>query len=212
MAVEVKDKLVTVESAKVIHDSLNEKIEAHANSTANPHGVSPSQIGAVPTSRQINGKALSQNINLVPSDIGAAAEGHTHAVDEALSESSTNPVQNKIVSAAISQLSNENVNTKNTADSALTKANNAQTTADSKATVKTITANLSASGWSSNSQAVTVSGVSANNTVIVTPAPNSHLEYANCMVRCTAQAANKLTFTCEEVPANALTVNVVILS
>lgn len=212
MAVEVKDKLVTVESAKVIHDSLNAKINAHANQTGNAHGLTCAQLGAVPTSRTVNGKPLSANVSLTASDVGAAPSGHTHTVDSALSKSSSNPVQNKVVSAAISQLSNENVNTKNTADSALTKANNAQTTADSKATVKTVTANLSASGWSSNSKAVTVSGVSANNTVIVTPAPNSHLEYANCMVRCTAQAANKLTFTCEEVPANALTVNVVILS
>lgn len=110
MAVEVKDKLVTVESAKVIHDSLNAKINAHANQTGNAHGLTCAQLGAVPTSRTVNGKPLSANVSLTASDVGAAPSGHTHTVDSALSESSSNPVQNKVVSAAISQLSNEIVN------------------------------------------------------------------------------------------------------
>ena len=41
---------------------------------------------------------------VTPSAIGAATSGHTHAIDSALSSSSTNPVQNKIVNAAISNL------------------------------------------------------------------------------------------------------------
>ena len=38
----------------------------------------PADIGAVPTSRTVNGKALSSDISLTYSDIGAAAASHTH--------------------------------------------------------------------------------------------------------------------------------------
>lgn len=36
------------------------------------------EVGAVPTSRTVNGKALSTNITLSASDVGAAASSHTH--------------------------------------------------------------------------------------------------------------------------------------
>ena len=73
------------------------------------------------------------------------------------------------------------------------------------------TATLSTT-WSSNQQSVTVSGVTTSNTVIVTPAPASYNMYCECGVYCSAQAANSLTFTCDEVPTSSLTVNIVILS
>ena len=38
----------------------------------------PVDIGAVPTSRTVNGKALSSDISLTYSDVGAAAASHTH--------------------------------------------------------------------------------------------------------------------------------------
>lgn len=76
----------------------------------------------------------------------------------------------------------------------------------------TKTATLSTSGWSNNTQTVSVSGVTGTNTVIVSPAPASHAAYAEANVRCTAQASGKLTFTCDDVPTAELTVNVVILN
>lgn len=71
---------------------------------------------------------------------------------------------------------------------------------------------LLAANWSSNQQTVNVTGVTASNTVIVSPAPASAVEYAACGILCTTQGTNSLTFTCTAVPANALTVNVVILN
>ena len=73
------------------------------------------------------------------------------------------------------------------------------------------TATLSTT-WSSKQQSVTVSGVTTSNTVIVTPAPTSYNMYCECGVYCSAQAANSLTFTCDEVPTSSLTVNIVIMS
>lgn len=71
---------------------------------------------------------------------------------------------------------------------------------------------LAVADWSSNTQTVTVNGVTASNTVIVSPAPASAVEYAACGILCTTQGTDSLTFTCIAVPANALTVNVVILN
>lgn len=91
-------------------------------------------------------------------------------------------------------------------------ADNAQTAANGKqAKHKTATVTLTSSGWSSNQQTVSVSGVTASNTVIVTHAPASYANYVNCGVRCLAQAAGKLTFACNSKPSANITVNVLIL-
>ena len=66
--------------------------------------------------------------------------------------------------------------------------------------------------WSSKTQTVSVTGVTASNTVIVTPAPASHDAYCAAGVYCSAQASGTLTFKCDEVPESALTVNILILS
>ena len=41
--------------------------------------LSASDVGAVPTSRTVNSKALSSNISLTYSDVGAASSSHTHS-------------------------------------------------------------------------------------------------------------------------------------
>ena len=74
---------------------------------------------------------------------------------------------------------------------------------------------LSASAWAGAAapftQAVTVQGVTAASNIIVTPAPASLEAYGAAQVRCTEQAANSLTFTCEKVPETNLTVNILIV-
>ena len=70
---------------------------------------------------------------------------------------------------------------------------------------------LAVADWSSNTQTVSVTGVTATNTVLVAPAPASAADYAAAGIVCTAQAADSLTFTCDTVPSNAITVNVVIM-
>ena len=70
---------------------------------------------------------------------------------------------------------------------------------------------LAVADWSSNTQTITVAGVTATNTVFVAPAPASAADYAAAGILCTAQSANSLTFTCTTVPSNAITLSVVIL-
>lgn len=72
------------------------------------------------------------------------------------------------------------------------------------------TVTLTAAGWSSKSQTVSVSGVTADNTVFAAPAPDSYAAYIEAGVYCSAQGAGELTFICEVVPTAALTVNIVI--
>lgn len=80
----------------------------------------------------------------------------------------------------------------------------------SGATYTQIAITLTVAGWSNNSQTVTVSGVTANNAVIISPAPSSYLSYGEFGVYCSAQATNSLTFACDSTPDVALTVNIFI--
>lgn len=84
---------------------------------------------------------------------------------------------------------------------------NVQPTLSAPSTMPT----LVAANWSSNAQTVSVTGVTASNIVFVSPAPASATEYGQCGIICTAQSTNSLTFSCQTVPTNDLTVNVLIL-
>ena len=72
---------------------------------------------------------------------------------------------------------------------------------------------LTSSAWSSNSQTVTVSGVTADELdqlITPTPAIASQSAYYEARIMCTNQGTNSLTFTCQTVPTSNLTVYVVI--
>lgn len=76
------------------------------------------------------------------------------------------------------------------------------------ATYTQLTITLTVAGWVNNSQTVTVSGVTANNAVVISPTPNSYISYGEFGIYCSAQATNSLTFVCDSAPDVALTVNV----
>ena len=73
---------------------------------------------------------------------------------------------------------------------------------------------LEAGSWYNKQQTVNCSGVKSSNLVIVSPSPaaENFAAYAESNIRCTAQEAGKLTFTCEEVPSIALVVNVAVFT
>ena len=73
------------------------------------------------------------------------------------------------------------------------------------------TVTLSASSWSSNSQIVSSSIVTANNVVIVSPVPNNQDIYSNCGIKCTSQSSGSLVFTCSTIPDSDINVNIVVL-
>lgn len=74
------------------------------------------------------------------------------------------------------------------------------------------TATLTASGWSSNSQTVTVNGVVADTSaqlITVSPANKaSATAWGEAGVFCSAQGANSLTFVCDSVPSANISVNI----
>lgn len=74
-----------------------------------------------------------------------------------------------------------------------------------------ISVTILTSDWSNGTATVTATGVTASNTVIVSPAPSSMDDWGAAGIKCTAQGANTLTFTCAEAPESAITANVVIL-
>lgn len=74
------------------------------------------------------------------------------------------------------------------------------------------TATLAVNDWSSNTQTVSVQGVSSSNTILVAPAPSSNADYVSAGILCTTQSTNSLTFTCQTVPSSAITVNIAILN
>lgn len=76
---------------------------------------------------------------------------------------------------------------------------------------KTLTIPLPASGWAEGSITVSAEDVTADSTLVITPAPDSYLAYCEALVRCTGQGAGTLVFAAEEAPTDDLSVNVLIL-
>lgn len=79
--------------------------------------------------------------------------------------------------------------------------------------VYVVAVSLTAAGWSNKSQTITVQGVQANELKqLIQPAPAaaSSAAYYNAGIRCSGQAANRLTFTADAAPTANLTVYVVI--
>lgn len=74
------------------------------------------------------------------------------------------------------------------------------------------TATLFVNAWVDNQQTVNVEYVTADNAVFVSPAPDSFDAYGENGIRCTAQAAGTLTFRCDTIPAETITVNVVVMA
>ena len=89
---------------------------------------------------------------------------------------------------------------------------NADTNAYLEGKRKETVLELSAGGWSGNTQTVAASGAAANNTLFVSPTPESYDVYGECGVRCIAQTDGSLTFSCSDAPGETLRVNVVIFS
>ena len=82
------------------------------------------------------------------------------------------------------------------------------------AKVATQTVTLDAAGWDpagSGRISVAVEGVTAENTLVVSPAPASIVAYGKCGVYAAAQEEGRLTFACAKQPQESLTVNIVIL-
>ena len=177
----------------------------------------------VPVTRSINGNRLSQDVHLSAEDVNAIENPANGTEGQILAKTSSGAAW---VDAPESGLTQEQADERylqlsgGTLTGALTL--NGEPTEDLQAAPKQYvdalkplarTITLTTSGWSSNTQTVTVSGVSASETAqLITPTPAiaSQSAYYEAGIMCTGQAANSLTFTCQTVPTSNLTVYVVI--
>lgn len=78
-------------------------------------------------------------------------------------------------------------------------------------TISAIEVTLLASGWSTLTQSVAATGVTATNAVIVSPDPASEEAYTDAGILCISQAEGSLTFKCDTVPEGDVTVNIVLI-
>ena len=144
---------------------------------------------------KVDGKGLSANDYTTDEKnklAGIQVEANKTVVDDELSDSSENPVQNKVVYNAVNGL-NSQVSTKQ--DKILTKL-----------------IVLGAANWIDNTQTVQVEGVTAENVVISSPSPISFIKYNEAGVYCANQEYGSLVFSCESVPEEDLEVCLVIFN
>lgn len=69
---------------------------------------------------------------------------------------------------------------------------------------------LNSSSWVNNELTISVSGVTATNDVVVTPAPSNMRMWSSCGVYCSEQGADTLTFVCSTTPEVNLVANILI--
>lgn len=74
----VRASLDLADSALQSYTETDPTVPSWAKASSKP-SYTASEVGAVPTTRTVNGKALSDNIALTYSDVGAAASGHSHS-------------------------------------------------------------------------------------------------------------------------------------
>ena len=97
------------------------------------------------------------------------------------------------------------------AESAQAAADKAQETADSKTAWFSLAVVLEKDGWRGTEQTVSVPGVTEDprQPVFVTPAEDSRADYVDFGIRSLRQGADEITFSCEEVPDMAISLNIV---
>lgn len=132
-------------------------------------------------------------------DLRAIVQNEVDAAGEAATQAQTYAAQAKSYA--------DEAKTGNVADGAVTAEKIASGAVSSSFMVL-----LTAAGWADKAQTVTANGVTADNTVVVSPAPGSYTAYGEYAVRCIAQGSNLLTFACEYVPDDDIQVNVTVIN
>lgn len=81
-----------------------------------------------------------------------------------------------------------------------------------KVSATPITVTIEPSNWDSatNTAAMSVSGVTADNTIIVSPADESYGVWGECLIRAASQSMGAVTFRCDSVPDSNVIVNICI--
>ena len=162
-----------------INTETDPTVPSWAKASTKP-SYTASEVGAVPTTRKVNNKALSSDVTLDASDVGA---------------------QETLVSGT-------NIKTVNN-ESLLGSGN---LTIQGGSDVEVTQVSITVANWNATTTCTkTVTGVTASNSIIVSPAPASISDYVSAGVYCSAQASGTLTFECTSTPTADLVVNVMIV-
>lgn len=163
-----------------------------------------SEVGAVPTSRTVNGKALSSNISLTASDVGAQETLVSGTNIKTVNSTSLLGSGNVAVQPTL--VSGTNIKTINS-----TSLLGSGDISVQSAITQTSTT-ISVANWNATTTCTkSVTGVTSSNGVIVTPAPASISTWTSNGVYCSAQGSGTLTFTCSTTPSADITVNIMIV-
>lgn len=186
--VEISPSLALGETSSTAYRGDRGKIAYdHSQTTGNPHGTTAADVGARPNTWTPTAEEVGARPNTwtpTAADVGAVPTSRT--------------VNGKALSANI---------TLNASDVG------AATAADVEGAKPMLrTATLTTSGWSSNSQTVTVNGVVADTSaqlITVSPANKaSATAWGEAGVFCSAQGTNSLTFVCDSAPSANISVNI----
>lgn len=78
--------------------------------------------------------------------------------------------------------------------------------------INTITVTLASANRNNDEITVTATGVTATNSVIVSPVPSDISDYTSAGIYCSAQGTDSLTFSCSTTPSGDIDVNVMIIN
>ena len=82
-------------TAETKANAVQTNLTSHTNNKSNPHGVTAAQVGSVPTSRTLNGKALSANISLTKADVGLGNVDNTSDANKPISTATQTALNGK---------------------------------------------------------------------------------------------------------------------
>ena len=80
-------------------DAAASGLASHVGNTANPHGTTAAQTGAVPTSRTVNGHALTGDVTVTKSDVGLGNVDNTADVNKPVSTAQATAIAAQTFSA-----------------------------------------------------------------------------------------------------------------
>ena len=212
--------VVSVGMLETILDDYVKKDEAITPS-AHTHSADDITSGTLDTARLptmpiAKGGTGATSAAQARTNLGAAAASHTHTVSAITDFPATMPPSEHTHNATdinagtldSARLPVVPVNKGGTGAATAEQAR-ANLGAEGKHTSSTVT--LTSSGWSSNSQTVSVSGMAATLDIVVSPAPASQEAWGKAGVFCSSQGAGTLTFTCKSAPTTSLTANILTL-
>ena len=146
-----------------------------------------------------------------PSDLGLAVGDRIKVIPSV----KTNPDELYVVTSTANRtVTVTQIDTDGAVDSVNGKTGNVVLDASDVGATTSISATITllSTDWSSQTYVATVQGVTSSNTVIVSPSASSMDDYVAADIKCTAQATDQLTFTCDTTPTSNIDINLLIVN